>query len=358
VHKGLWGVGGAVLLSLGIAPTLALADDPIGGVPVPSVSVPSLPVPTPTVPDVPTPPVPDPGGGGGGGDGGSGGSPDSDSVGDVVDAVTGQGSGSGSDAGGSVGSASELPATPSAASNSGGSPTTSGNRRDGSSASSEPNPRSRATSFAVRPARFKARRRDDANRGATLVFRLTRASLVRFTIFEIAPGCEWEGSFTRAGRKGLNRIDFSGRLHGEPLPPGTYRVVVRPVGGNLKGSAERSTFAIVPPRGSPHETALQPSTCGPTAAGGDSGAAGGIASQSGTVGNGGLGEGHSEPSTVVASGTASESEDEDEPLGGVADEGPSTAERPVYLHALLGVLAALALFGLVMGARELRLRFR
>jgi hypothetical protein len=367
-------VGSAVLLSLGVAPTLALADDPIGG--APSITVPS--VPEPPIPDPPTPPplpdlplpdlpVPDPGtGGGDGGSGGdgnggsSGGSPDAGGIVDVVETVIDPGSGSGS-VGSQAGDAAPIVGTTSAASATGSSAPSSGRgRRDESRASRTPDPRSRATSFDVRPRKFKARGKDRKNRGTTLVFHLTRASLVRFTIYEIWPGCELEGSFLRAGQKGTNRIAFSGRLQGEPLAPGTYRVVVKPVGSNPDRSTQHSTFAIVPPRGSPQETAVQASTCRPAEATytAGSGATGDAGLQSGTAGKADPRSDHAEKTKRLASGTWSGGQGESGAQGTGDAEAWLTEDSSVFLLSLLGGLSVLALVVLAMVAHELRSRFR
>ena len=65
--------------------------------------------------------------------------------------------------------------------------------------------------------------------GAGLRFRLSRAALVRFRVWGWslnARGRAWPtpsgGRFQVHGRRGLNRMRFTGRLRGRPLPQGTY----------------------------------------------------------------------------------------------------------------------------------------
>jgi hypothetical protein len=80
----------------------------------------------------------------------------------------------------------------------------------------------RTTRTVVRPGR--------RNGGTTLVFKLLRPALLRFTIVRVYPTCERVGSFAVRGRPGVNRVPFRGRLRGRPLPDGTYRLRVRPKG--------------------------------------------------------------------------------------------------------------------------------
>jgi hypothetical protein len=68
------------------------------------------------------------------------------------------------------------------------------------------------------------------NGGTTLVFKLSRPALLRFTIVRVHPSCERVGSFAVRGRAGVNRVPFRGRVRGRPLPDGTYRLRIRPKG--------------------------------------------------------------------------------------------------------------------------------
>jgi hypothetical protein len=62
--------------------------------------------------------------------------------------------------------------------------------------------------------------------GTTVVFRLRRPLLLRLRIVRVFPTCEVVGSFRVRGKAGVNRVPFRGRIHGRPLPSGTYRLVI------------------------------------------------------------------------------------------------------------------------------------
>jgi hypothetical protein len=64
------------------------------------------------------------------------------------------------------------------------------------------------------------------NGGTTLIFSLRRQTVLVFTIVRVYPSCERVGSFRVRARRGVNRVRFSGRFRGRPLPEGTYRLVV------------------------------------------------------------------------------------------------------------------------------------
>jgi hypothetical protein len=52
-------------------------------------------------------------------------------------------------------------------------------------------------------------------------------------VVEVFPLSRVVGSFTVRGHKGLNRFRFKGRLHGKPLPAGTYQIGLRTKRGRL-----------------------------------------------------------------------------------------------------------------------------
>lgn len=60
---------------------------------------------------------------------------------------------------------------------------------------------------------------------------MSRPALVEFVVIRIAPDCRTVGRFRVAGRAGVNRVRFRGRLRGRTLPPGTYRIRARAVPG-------------------------------------------------------------------------------------------------------------------------------
>ena len=95
---------------------------------------------------------------------------------------------------------------------------------------SKANPgRLRAERWVVRPGR--------KNGGAVVVFELPRAALLRVTVRRVFPSCKVMGSFRVRARAGVNRLRFSGRLRGRPLPPGTYRLLLRVRGARADAAA-------------------------------------------------------------------------------------------------------------------------
>jgi hypothetical protein len=97
----------------------------------------------------------------------------------------------------------------------------------------------RATRTTVRP--------HSKNGATTIVFRLARPSVVRFTVVRVYPTCERVGSFRVRARAGVNRVKFRGRLRGRPLDEGTYRLLVRPRGAR----ADAAALKLVVVRGEP-----------------------------------------------------------------------------------------------------------
>jgi hypothetical protein len=90
--------------------------------------------------------------------------------------------------------------------------------------------------------------RPDSKHGATtIVFRLARPSVVRFTVVRVYPTCERVGSFLVRARAGVNRVKFRGRLKGRPLQEGTYRLLVRARGAR----ADAAALKLVVVRGEP-----------------------------------------------------------------------------------------------------------
>jgi hypothetical protein len=90
--------------------------------------------------------------------------------------------------------------------------------------------------------------RPESKSGATtIVFRLSRGAVVRFTVVRVYPTCERVGAFHVRARVGLNRIKWRGRLHRKPLEEGTYRLLVRARGA----SRDAAVLRIVVVRGKP-----------------------------------------------------------------------------------------------------------
>ena len=98
---------------------------------------------------------------------------------------------------------------------------------------------------------------------ATLIFRLAKPAVLRFTIVQVFPSCRRIGSFSVRAHAGVNRIRFRGRFRGRALPVGGYRLVVRARG------AERAAAAvpIVIARGKASRAALDTARNGSTCSG-------------------------------------------------------------------------------------------
>lgn len=79
-------------------------------------------------------------------------------------------------------------------------------------------------------------------RGTTLTFVLTRAGAVIFTVKQVSPSCATVGRFTVHGHAGLNRLRFAGRVAGEPLGAGSYRITARTAAGR---SVQRVTVVVI-----------------------------------------------------------------------------------------------------------------
>jgi hypothetical protein len=60
-----------------------------------------------------------------------------------------------------------------------------------------------------------------------LMFSLSRPAVVEFVVFQVAPDCRRIGRFRVAGRPGVNRVPFRGRVGRRVLGPGTYRIRAR-----------------------------------------------------------------------------------------------------------------------------------
>jgi hypothetical protein len=90
--------------------------------------------------------------------------------------------------------------------------------------------------------------RPGARRGATtIVFRLTRAAVVRFTVVRVFPTCERVGAFHVRAHAGVNKVRFRGRLHRRPLSEGTYRLLVRARGSQTDAAVLHIVVLEGPP---------------------------------------------------------------------------------------------------------------
>ena len=55
-----------------------------------------------------------------------------------------------------------------------------------------------------------------------VVFRLRRGGVVHFVVTQVSPRCRRVGAFSVRAHRGVNKVALRGRLHGRPLPVGTY----------------------------------------------------------------------------------------------------------------------------------------
>jgi hypothetical protein len=115
------------------------------------------------------------------------------------------------------------------------------------------------------PSALTARRRY----GTKVSYTLNQAASVRFTVVQPRAGRKARGgrcvkptranrragkctrlvalpgSFTRAGRPGINSFRFTGRLAGKKLPPGTYQLVATPTANGQTGRPVSASFRII-----------------------------------------------------------------------------------------------------------------
>ena len=78
-------------------------------------------------------------------------------------------------------------------------------------------------------------------------FSLARPAVVRFVIVLEAPDCTRIGSFTIRGKRGLNRVAFTGRFRGDILPPGTYSLAATAFRGGRAVALGRTRVVVVEP---------------------------------------------------------------------------------------------------------------
>lgn len=193
-------------------------------------------------------------------------------------------------------------------------------------------------------------RPDSKNGATTIVFRLAKASVVRFTVVRVYPTCERVGVFYVRAHTGVNRVKFRGRLKGRPLEEGTYRLLVRARGAGKDAAA----LTLVVVRGKPLSVkelreARAANVCGATGAAeaaetalrgsSTSGADGGSAS-SGSDSGGGGGSSRDRAEEPVAGGVGKIGRGA-KTLGArftKAIEGPASIHPLVWAALLLAIL--------------------
>jgi len=68
-----------------------------------------------------------------------------------------------------------------------------------------------------------------------IVFRLRRGGVVHFVLTQVSPLCRRVGTFSVRAHRGVNKVRLRGRLHGRPLPVGTYVLTATVRGRPLVG---------------------------------------------------------------------------------------------------------------------------
>jgi hypothetical protein len=79
-------------------------------------------------------------------------------------------------------------------------------------------------------------------RAVRIIFRLNAPARVIFLVRGPAPSCDVVGRFSVRGRRGTNRVRFSGHVGRKALRPGTYRITARPA--NHPRRAHRVTVIV------------------------------------------------------------------------------------------------------------------
>jgi hypothetical protein len=112
-----------------------------------------------------------------------------------------------------------------------------------------------------------------------LVFTLRRAGLVEFVVYQVAPDCRRIGRFRVAGRAGVNRVRFRGRVGRKVLGPGTYRIKARvlPAGSAL---VDTKLVVVAQPETAEIASARNADACGSGSRGSTSSASSSTAAKS------------------------------------------------------------------------------
>jgi hypothetical protein len=89
------------------------------------------------------------------------------------------------------------------------------------------------------------RTRGERRRPARITFTLSAPGRVVFVVRGPAPSCSVVGRFSVRGRRGTNRVGFTGRLRRRTLGPGAYRITAR----TRAGTAARPVVVLIEPTG-------------------------------------------------------------------------------------------------------------
>jgi hypothetical protein len=97
-----------------------------------------------------------------------------------------------------------------------------------------------------------------SHRGTKISFRLRRAAKIILVVRGPRPSCAVAGTKTIHGRRGLNRVPFSGRFHHRPLAPGTDTITVVAVRGDSRRELGTIPVQVVPPGHVPNRSGSLP----------------------------------------------------------------------------------------------------
>jgi hypothetical protein len=89
------------------------------------------------------------------------------------------------------------------------------------------------------------RARGQRRQAARITFRLSAPGRVVFVVRGPAPSCGVAGRFSVRGKRGTNRVGFTGRLRRRTLEPGAYRITAR----TRAGTAARPVVVLIEPTG-------------------------------------------------------------------------------------------------------------
>ena len=182
-------------------------------------------------------------------------------------------------------------------------------------------------------------------RATTLTFFLAQRAKVIFTVKQLSPSCRTVGRFLVQGKRGANKVRFAGRLQGEKLDPGTYRITAR----LRNGRAVERVLLVIVKSGAPSPVeiaALRASNVCPTLTGFAATAANSIgASNTGDVSELGHDESKSDNDESDASfpSASPPSDDDTGVLGSATVQEAAKAFQPGLIALLI---AAIILLGL------------
>lgn len=189
-----------------------------------------------------------------------------------------------------------------------------------------------------------------------LSFALPRAGRIFLIVRGPAPSCRVAGSIPVRGRKGVNSVYFTGRVHGHRLAPGVYLISISRNRSLVRGAPTEHVRVVSPRRSLPLPDSAPKPSC-------RAAAAAGLDAIERVVLAGTLPPAPTSRPTARLAGAATPSptgDENDDGAAGVPDSGvlgAATAgadEHPVVAIAVLALIGALLLAMLTLVARFLR----